>query len=177
MDPFILDHGTRWRWVVSFTPWAIYPQGKDTRYPLHTSLDGPQSRSGHGGEEKTSHPLPGIEPYNRDRPARSLVAIYRLSYHASLEEIQSRLNSGNDCYRSVQTLYLPVFSLNIYGLKYIILLHGAGYYLKSWLSLSLSKNITPSYETRSFITLFTKDHQRTLSWVRRIHSPHRSLPP
>jgi len=23
----ILDHGTRWRSVVSFTPWPLYPQG------------------------------------------------------------------------------------------------------------------------------------------------------
>jgi hypothetical protein len=26
--------GTRWRWVVSFTPWRLYPQGKSPWYPL-----------------------------------------------------------------------------------------------------------------------------------------------
>jgi hypothetical protein len=26
--PRILDFGTRWRWVVSFTPLPLYPQGK-----------------------------------------------------------------------------------------------------------------------------------------------------
>jgi hypothetical protein len=26
--PHILDLGTRWRWVVSFTPWPLYPQGE-----------------------------------------------------------------------------------------------------------------------------------------------------
>jgi hypothetical protein len=42
----------------------------------------PQSRSGRGGGEKNSQPLPGIEPYNPDRPARS-PALNRLSYHGS----------------------------------------------------------------------------------------------
>jgi hypothetical protein len=31
-------------------------------YPLDRRLDGPQSRSGCGGEEKNSQPLPGLEP-------------------------------------------------------------------------------------------------------------------
>jgi hypothetical protein len=32
------------------------------RYPLDRWLDGSQSRSGCGGEEKNSQPLPGLEP-------------------------------------------------------------------------------------------------------------------
>jgi hypothetical protein len=32
------------------------------RYPLDGKLGGPQSRSGCGGEKKTSQPLPGLEP-------------------------------------------------------------------------------------------------------------------
>jgi hypothetical protein len=47
-------------------------------------------------------------------------------------------------------------------------LHGAGYYLKSWLSLSFSKNIPLSYGTRRFITVFTKARPWTLSWASRI---------
>jgi hypothetical protein len=43
------------------------------------------------------------------------------------------------------------------------LLHGAGHYLESWLSLSLSKNVLLSYGTRRFITVFTKSRYRTLS--------------
>jgi len=45
-----------------------------------------------------------------------------------------------------------------YLLTYLLTysLHGAGYYLKSSLSLSLSKNVPLSYETRRFITVFTK---------------------
>jgi hypothetical protein len=30
--PRILDLGTRWRWVVSYTPRPLYPQGKNTWY-------------------------------------------------------------------------------------------------------------------------------------------------
>jgi len=32
------------------------------RSPRHRRLDGPQSRSGYGGKEKNSQPLPGLEP-------------------------------------------------------------------------------------------------------------------
>jgi len=32
--PRILDLGTRWRWVASFTPRPLYPQGKIRWYPL-----------------------------------------------------------------------------------------------------------------------------------------------
>jgi hypothetical protein len=47
--------------VVSFTSRPLYPQGKSPWYPLDRRLGGPQSRSGHGGEEKNSQPLSGIE--------------------------------------------------------------------------------------------------------------------
>jgi hypothetical protein len=59
--PHILYLRTRWRWVVSFTPRPLYPQGKSSWYPLNRRLRGPQSRSGRGSEEKNSQPLPGIE--------------------------------------------------------------------------------------------------------------------
>jgi hypothetical protein len=55
------DLGTRWRWVVSFTPRPLYPRGKRPWYPLSRRLGGPQSRSGRGGVEKNSHPLPAFE--------------------------------------------------------------------------------------------------------------------
>jgi hypothetical protein len=53
--PHILDLGT------SLTPRPLYPQGKSPLYPLDRRLGGPQSRSGSGGEEKNSQPLPRIE--------------------------------------------------------------------------------------------------------------------
>jgi hypothetical protein len=43
------------------TPTTL-PQGKIPWYPLDRRLGGPQSHSGHGGEEKKSQPPPGIEP-------------------------------------------------------------------------------------------------------------------
>jgi hypothetical protein len=48
----ILDLGTRWRWVVSFAPQPLYPQGQSPRYPLNRRLGRLPSRSGRGGEEK-----------------------------------------------------------------------------------------------------------------------------
>jgi hypothetical protein len=42
-------------------PRPLYRQGKRGWYPLDRSLGGPQSRSGHGGEEKNSQPPPGLE--------------------------------------------------------------------------------------------------------------------
>jgi hypothetical protein len=40
---------------------AALPPGKSSWYPLDGRLGEPQSRSGRGGEEKNSEPLPGIE--------------------------------------------------------------------------------------------------------------------
>jgi hypothetical protein len=48
--------------VVSFTTWPLYLEEKSPLYPLDRRLNGPQSRSGRGGEKKNSHPLPGLEP-------------------------------------------------------------------------------------------------------------------
>jgi hypothetical protein len=43
-------------------PREFFPQRNSLCYPLDRGLDGPQSRFGRGGEEKTSQPLPGLEP-------------------------------------------------------------------------------------------------------------------
>jgi hypothetical protein len=57
------DLDTRWRWVVSFTPLPLYPQGKNLWYPMdRRRLGGLQSRSGRGGVEKNSKLLSGLEP-------------------------------------------------------------------------------------------------------------------
>jgi hypothetical protein len=40
----------------------LYPLRRSPRYPLNTRLGGPQSQSGHGGEEKNSQTLLGLEP-------------------------------------------------------------------------------------------------------------------
>jgi len=56
-----VDLGTRWRWVVSFTPRPL-PQGKSPWYPLDRRLGGPQSRSWRAGEKKNSHPCRDLNP-------------------------------------------------------------------------------------------------------------------
>jgi hypothetical protein len=58
--PHILDFGTRWRWMVSFTHRPLYPHGKRPWYPLDR-LVGPQNLSRHCGEKKNSQPQPGPE--------------------------------------------------------------------------------------------------------------------
>jgi hypothetical protein len=60
--PLILDLGTKWMWVVSFTPRPLYRQGKSPWYPLDKRMGGPQSRSGRGSEKKNSQLPPGMEP-------------------------------------------------------------------------------------------------------------------
>jgi hypothetical protein len=57
-----IDLGTGWRWVVSSTPRPLYRRVADPQYPLDRRLGGSQSRSGRGGEETNSQPLPGLEP-------------------------------------------------------------------------------------------------------------------
>jgi hypothetical protein len=45
--------GTRWRWVISFTPLPLYPEERVPGTPLDRRLGEPQSRSGRRGEEKS----------------------------------------------------------------------------------------------------------------------------
>jgi hypothetical protein len=75
----ILDLGTRWRYMFSFTPRPLYLRGKCPRYPLYRRLGGPQSQSGRCGVEKNLLPMPGIEP----RPSSPRSSLYRLSYPGS----------------------------------------------------------------------------------------------
>jgi hypothetical protein len=44
-----------------FMPRPLYLQGKSPCYSLDRRLGVPQSRSGHGVEEKNSQPVPGLE--------------------------------------------------------------------------------------------------------------------
>jgi hypothetical protein len=59
ITPCILNFGTRWRCMVSFTVRSLYP-----RNPLNRMLGGSQNRPGRSDEES-----------NPSRPARSLVTI------------------------------------------------------------------------------------------------------
>jgi len=59
------------RRVVSLTPQPLYAQGESPWYSLDRRLDGLQSRSGLGVEEKYPQPPPGTEPPNPNPPGRS----------------------------------------------------------------------------------------------------------
>jgi hypothetical protein len=94
ITPRILNLGTRWRWVVSFTLRPLYPRSKSLRYPLDGRLDGPQSRSGRGGEGNKSHQCPFRE-LNTGYLARNLVSV--LSYfapHACITDFNNSLPAG-----------------------------------------------------------------------------------
>jgi hypothetical protein len=56
-------------------PWPLYTQEKTLQYPLDTRLDGIQSQSLHGVEEKNSQPPPGIEL--RSKTYQKLVTVFR----------------------------------------------------------------------------------------------------
>jgi hypothetical protein len=65
IDPRILDLGTSWRWVVSFTFRPLYSRGKSPRYLLDMRLAGPQSQSARReGETKldSNSDSSGVQP-------------------------------------------------------------------------------------------------------------------
>jgi len=61
MAPFILNIGTGWKIVDSFTPWTLDTRWWGPRYPLSRRVCRPKNSSGHFREEKNS-PLPIIKP-------------------------------------------------------------------------------------------------------------------
>jgi hypothetical protein len=67
----ILDLGSWWRWVMSFTPLPLYPHGKCLWYALGRRPNGLQSRSGYCGEKKNVLTLLGIQHQFLCRPGRS----------------------------------------------------------------------------------------------------------
>jgi hypothetical protein len=50
IDPCLLDLGTSWSWVVSFSTRLLYPRGKSPRHPSDKKPGEPHSRSGRRGE-------------------------------------------------------------------------------------------------------------------------------
>jgi hypothetical protein len=88
----ILGLGTRWMWMISFTPRPLYPQGKSSWYALDRRLGWPQSRSGRGGEEKNFQPLPGLEPPIIQPIAQSYTTKRSVFYGVNLCLIQWTVN-------------------------------------------------------------------------------------
>jgi hypothetical protein len=85
IDPHFLDLGISWRWVVSFTPWPLYPWGKSLRYPLDNV------------EKRKFLTLPRLELRPLSRPAHSQ-SLYRLRYPGSNKGVMDyKLRSYTQC--------------------------------------------------------------------------------
>jgi hypothetical protein len=123
----ILDLGTRWRWVVSFTDRPLHP-----RYPLDMRLSGPQSQSGRCGEDKIL-PLPGIEPW----PSSSSL-YWQLSRLLFLILLPS--------FFALLFLLVPVYMFCFIVVSFLQCLPEIGYL---WTKLSMRRAFTSYFSTRS----------------------------
>jgi hypothetical protein len=65
----ILNLGTRWKRIVSFTSWPLYPWEKNARFPLDRRLGRPQISSGHSGKEKNPCPYCKSNPSSPAQPS------------------------------------------------------------------------------------------------------------
>jgi len=95
--------------TVSFTHWPIYLRSKSPRYVLYRRLGGPQSRSGHGGEERNIQPLhlPGSEARSPSPETRLLTYLPR-NRHINNKAHFSELPSLQSCEGEYQKLHLPL---------------------------------------------------------------------
>jgi hypothetical protein len=121
--PRILDLGTRCRWVVSFTPRPLHPQGKSPLYPLHRRLGGPQSRSGQGGEEKNPSPrqesnsrIPIVQPVTQRYTDWAITALLLCTIVGnSCESVGLRF--FNKCMKAAMNISRPSFLLHGLSIK------------------------------------------------------------
>jgi hypothetical protein len=89
IDPYFLDNGTRWRWVVSFTPLPFYPRVKNCG--THWIWRWVDHRVGLDDVERRKFLIPpGLELWPFCRPARTQ-SLYRLSYPGSPRMQYSRI--------------------------------------------------------------------------------------
>jgi hypothetical protein len=109
----ILDLGTRWRWVVSFTPWPFYPPRKEPLISIGQEAGWTQKQSGHSGEEKNLLPLPGIEPWGFSPQA---VAIPTGLSWPSWITASNKYSYNNSLYMNV---YLIIYKLSHIYLFYL----------------------------------------------------------
>jgi hypothetical protein len=73
---------------------SALPQGKSSWYPLDRKLRRPQNRSGHGGEEKNSQPMPRLEPSTVQPVAQSYTAeLSRLPIYVNVYKLNQRIAS------------------------------------------------------------------------------------
>jgi hypothetical protein len=123
--PRILGLSTSWRWVVSFTPWPVYSQGRKPWYPLDRRLGGPQNRSGRGNQEKNSRHLPGLEPlimqpvaqHYTTELSRFLVLYYIILYYNTVLYYSKKVNLSHMRWICGNSLNLQQKLCNDIGLK------------------------------------------------------------
>jgi hypothetical protein len=117
IGPRIFDVDTRWRWGVSFMLRPLYPQEKSHWCPLNRRVDGPQSRSGRGGVEKNSRPLPGLEPpiiqpvaqrYTTELSRLCILSLHFIKYSPHRKMFQTRILYFNEVFVSSRVhFFLP----------------------------------------------------------------------
>jgi hypothetical protein len=82
----ILNVGTRWRWVVSFTPWPpLCPWGKEPPIPISRRLGGLQIQSGHSELQKNPRGPLSLLSNGYSFPGGKAAGVVKLTTHLHLE--------------------------------------------------------------------------------------------
>jgi hypothetical protein len=114
--PLILNFGTRWRWVVNFTPRSFSRCGKSPRYPIDRGLHEPQSWFKCCGWQKNLLSVT-ISNYVGTKLVFSTTILYPQGDFGLLEHWDYESQSGLDrkylselfcAYLQVQTCNLPI---------------------------------------------------------------------
>jgi hypothetical protein len=114
----ILDLGTRWMWVVSFTPRPLDPREKSPWYPLDRTLGRPQSRSGRCEEEKHLLSRPGVEPH-AVQPVAHRCTNWATSTHYSIVANILRRISAQIKLNHNQILWSRIYSIDGWADRFI----------------------------------------------------------
>lgn len=93
--PYILNLGTRLRWVIRFTAASLYPWKKCFRRPLNRRVGGHHIRFGNCRGEMMLLPL--WETERRTQPESSCIWVtWRLDFVVNLDGIFAGLGAGNN---------------------------------------------------------------------------------
>jgi hypothetical protein len=130
------------------SPAALYPWGKDARYPLDRRLGGHQSRYGHRGWRKNPLSLAGIETRSPGRPVPSQKTI--------LTELRTNTNTiifylhftFTDMYNLILHNSLSIFYLYIYC--YMLGFLGGVTYAPCSISMVTQQLLLPNSEFVAF---------------------------
>jgi hypothetical protein len=138
IDPHILDFGTNWNGMISFTPRPLYPQWNSPQYLLSRRLCGPQNLSGRNGEDI-------FTPTGTRTPTFSQ-SLYRLRYPVSIsqESILRSLQSASGAWDWEPYRHLWTDCLDRLGSSTSHNLIGPQGLLQGWIYFSLPCKIARS---------------------------------